>query len=95
MPQGDQTGPTGEGPLTGRGKGICMSSSSGAVGQVSISDIFADLGPALKLMGQQYQKAAPTIDWLLEHRLLALTGLAALVFGAAAFGAWYGSKYLE
>ena len=68
----------------------------GGMGQltesVSLAEALRDLAPTLKIVSRQYQKAAPLVDWLIDNYWLAIIGLGALVFGAAAIGAWYGSR---
>lgn len=98
MPNLDKTGPyTGTGPGTGKYRwGGCKPVKKGSVGQltepVTLAEALRDLAPTIRIMSRQYQKAAPLIDWLIDNYWLAIIGLGALVFGAAALGAWYGSK---
>ena len=91
MPLYNRTGsPEGTGPMTGRKKGLAM------LGQVerppTLAELMRDLGPALQTMGTQYQRAGPLVDFLIDNYWLVVLGLGGLVFGAAAVGAWYGSK---
>jgi len=92
MPLYDGTGPTGAGPMTGRKRGLTT------LGQIeeqripTLPELMRDVGPALQTMGKQYQRAAPLMDWFIDNYHFAIFGLGCLVFGAAALGAWYGSK---
>jgi hypothetical protein len=58
----------------------------------SLTELFTGSATSASTLNRQYAKAAPLIDWLIDYYPVAIGGLALLVFGAAAVGAWYGSK---
>jgi len=79
-----------------RGQGRIVGGGIGAVDPAAppptLTELLRDVGPALQIAGKQYVKAAPVVDWMIDYYPVAIVGLGVLVFGAAAVGAWYGSK---
>jgi hypothetical protein len=47
---------------------------------------------AVQTMTRQYMRAAPIIDFAIDHYLLLAFGVGALVFAGAALGALWGSR---
>jgi hypothetical protein len=60
--------------------------------QPTLYDAIQAAGPAIVGLSRQYQRAAPLIDWLIDHPLLAVAVFVGSISGAALVGATIGAS---